>query len=382
MKVNKLFLGAMLVASVAMISCKKNNKQEPAIIDPGTEPQEIQIPSIAAPAAGKTTIAFYAEVCPRGAYLVGSHNGYNIADDSFSFEKVAGEDNWWALTIDYAADLQAKVIARPSDADVPLAWSYQWGKCYDASDPNCTVKEGEDNTVILQGQGEWAFENGGEVKLSNVADGGVVYIQVKNWNASPIIEAKKLETCWIKSNFNGADWAWYEMTAKGDGVFEFEGVWGGNGCNINSVGEDGGAAWYPDPEKVGDPASGDKVKVTFVSEKMTVGKLTIELLEKGETPVDPTIPTTRDQEQPITVTGIVPEGWAKCFLWAWEAGDKNVFAAWPGQELPIENGKVSYTFDDAVQVINVIFSNGDGVQTKNIENLNKDTEINIAENLQ
>ena len=82
----------------------------------------------------------------------------------------------------------------------------------------------------------------------------------------------------------------------------------------------------------------------------------------------------------IKVSGTVPQGWTKCYLWAWNAAG-NLFEAWPGQELTITNGKVEHQFKDVVAPISVIFSNGDGAQTKDIENIDKDTEIDIAANL-
>lgn len=85
-------------------------------------------------------------------------------------------------------------------------------------------------------------------------------------------------------------------------------------------------------------------------------------------------------EQGITVTGVVPAGWEKCYLWAWTA-DGDVFAAWPGQQLEIKDGKASYTFLPTVKSVSVIFSNGDGAQTNNIENITADQEIDIQANL-
>ena len=82
----------------------------------------------------------------------------------------------------------------------------------------------------------------------------------------------------------------------------------------------------------------------------------------------------------IKVTGIVPEGWAKCYLWAWN-GAGNFFAEWPGQELEIKDGKVAYEFKDVVAPINVIFSNGEGAQTNDITDISADKEIDIASNL-
>ena len=287
MKFNKLFFAAVAFAALAMVGCKKPQNEPIPTPDPTPDP-EIEMPEIAAPAAGQTTIAIYAEVCPAGAYLVGTANGWAEANDSLAFEAIEGAEHWYKLTVAYAADFQGKVLARPSDPDVAKGWSYQWGKNYDPEDANCELKsEEENNVILLTDKGEFTYENGGQPKLINIPDGDVVYIQIKNWAASPVIEAKKLETCWVKSNFNGLDWAWYEMTPKGDGVFEFEGIWGGNGCNINAEGADAGSQWYPNPELIDEPKSGDKVLVTFVSEKMVIGQLSIKLLEKGQHDVIP-----------------------------------------------------------------------------------------------
>ena len=289
MKFNKLFFAAVTFAALALVGCKKD-PVNPPVPDPDPDPAP-EMPAIAAPAAGKTKIAIYAEVCPRGAYLVGSFQGYNPNDDSFAFEKVEGAEHWYVVEIDYAADLQVKALARPSDPDVAFSWSYQWGPNFDETAQTPLVEdETKNNTAIIGGTGEFVFENQGEVKLANVADAGVVYIWVKAWKSSPVIEAKKLETAWVKSDFFSAEldkyeWAWYEMTPKGDGVFTFEGIWGGSGCNIAET-EGGADNWYPTDNEavtiIGEPAKGDKVLITFTSEKMTVGKLEIKLIEKGE----------------------------------------------------------------------------------------------------
>lgn len=373
MKFNKLFFAAVAFAALALVGCKK----DPVIIDNGGEEEQPapEMPSIAAPAAGQTTIAIYAEVCPKGAYLVGSNQGYNINDDALAFEAVADAEHWYAVTIDYAADLQVKAIARPSDEDVAFGWSYQWGPNFDASAAQPLVEDEEhNNTIILGGTGEFVFENQGEVKLANVADGGVVFVWVKNWKTSPIIEAKKLETCWLKSNLNGADWAWYEMTAKGNGVFELEAVWGGSGCNISET-EAGAEQWYAldHPKVTLDPnaAAGDKVKFTFTSEKGINGTLKIDLVEKGQ-PVDPGDPVI------VTVKAKLPSDWTNTpTAWVWPTGGEGSAAA-----LTQEGDWWVYTTPEAVPGLNIIFRNGDNWdngQTVNIENIRENTCYQIQE---
>lgn len=378
MKFNKLFFAAVAFAALALVGCKK----DPVIIDNGGEEEQPapEMPSIAAPAAGQTTIAIYAEVCPKGAYLVGSNQGYNINDDALAFEAVADAEHWYAVTIDYAADLQVKAIARPSDETVPFSWSYQWGPNFDASAATPLVEdETKNNTIIIGGTGEFVFENQGEVKLANVADAGVVFVWVKNWKTSPVIEAKKLETAWAKTNWdNASDWTWKEMTPKGDGVFEIQGVWGGNGFNIAAT-ENGAEAWYPtdhanftiDPEA----AAGDVVKLTFTSEKGVVGSLKLDLVEKGQAgPLE---------YIDVTVTGTnIPAGWEHCYIWAWNDQDGNYTGGeWPGEELQIVNGEVTKEFTHVAKPLSVIFSNGNGEQTVDITGIENNIMVDVTANL-
>jgi len=375
MKFNKFFFAAVAFAALAMVSCKQKNEPTPTP-DPTPDPTEEapEVPSIAAPGAGKTTIAIYAKECPAGAYLVGdgTEAGWNEKDPQVKFEAVADLENWYAVTIDFAENIAVKAIAIPSDEDVPLSWSYQWGKNYDPEDPG-DVPEGTENTKILSGTGDFQYENNGQPKLINVADNGVVYIWVKNWAASPIIEAKKLETAWAKSAWEGSDWYWKEMTAKGDGVFELYTRWGGNGINIAET-ENGADAWYPDPEKIGEPLAGDSVLVTFISEKGTVGSISITLVEAGERP--------EVEFKDVTVTGVVPEGWEQCYIWAWYgAPSVNVFENWPGAELEIVDGRASYAFEQVGTPLSVIFSNGAGAQTSDITGITEDAEFVIADYL-
>ena len=93
-------------------------------------------------------------------------------------------------------------------------------------------------------------------------------------------------------------------------------------------------------------------------------------------------PGTPLETTTITVTGInVPAEWEKCYLWAWN-GSGNLFALdWPGQELTIENGTVTYTFNDVVAPISVIFSNGAGVQTNDITGIEANAEVDVTANL-
>ena len=337
-----------------------------------------ELPIIANPGPGFTRIVIYAEVCPRGCYLVGTTNSWYVNDDTYSFEPIEGAPNWWALTVPYDPDFQGKVIARPSDEDVPLAWSYQWGKNYDPDSWGyCSDMPTEDNTILLSGYGELVYENCGQPKLVNVADAEVVYIWIKNWAISPVIVPIPLQTCWAQSNWEGGDWYWKEMTAVNDSVFELYTRWWGNGMNISEENSYSGAVWYWDPVLIDNPLAGDSVLVTFVSRKRTIGDLSIRLIEAIERP--------EVVFKDITVTATVPTWWNYCYVWAWyteyDYSTTNVFDTWPGQQLNIVNGQVSYTFEQVGTPLNVIFHNDAGEQTVSIEGITEDTHINIADNI-
>ena len=264
----------------------------PDTIDPVIPGETPEMPAIASPGAGYITIAIYAEVCPRGAYIAGTTNAWYANDDTYSFEPVECAPNWYALTVPYTPDFQGKVIARPSDEDVPLGWAYQWGKNYDPDSWGyCSDMPTEDNTILLAGYGEFEYENCGQPKLVNVADAEVVYIWIKNWAISPVIVPIPLQTCWAKSNWDGGyDWYWKQMSAVNDSVFELHTRFGGNGMNISET-ENGADSWYPLDDAavtlIDNPEAGDSVLITFVSRKRTIGSLTIQMLEKAESTVVP-----------------------------------------------------------------------------------------------
>ena len=88
-----------------------------------------------------------------------------------------------------------------------------------------------------------------------------------------------------------------------------------------------------------------------------------------EEPVVPEVPETNG----IKVSFIKPSDWANVNLWAWTATGDNVFSAWPGQPLTETDGWYSYSFDEAINSINVIFSNGGNPQTVDITNVTEST---------
>jgi hypothetical protein len=184
--------------------------------------------------------------------------------------------------LDWTEGLEFKVLAVPSDESVQPGWSYQWGK---NCDPENDLEE--DNVVILQGAGEFVLENQGQPKLTKLADGDVTYIHVKAWATTPIIEAKPCETAAFKHPFGGGDWVYREATKTAEATFELNALYGNTGVNVALNTNADGENWYPEDQITfvapeGETvAQGDSVNFKFVSEKGTVGKVTVTLIQKG-----------------------------------------------------------------------------------------------------
>lgn len=281
------FFAIALATVCMMFSCKPKEKT-PVVPDQPAGPT-VELPTVAAPEVGMTKIVIMVpeNTTANGAYAVGTINEWAAGDiQTARFHKVAGEERWYELTVAYSADLQLKVCAVPSDSTL-AGWSYQWAKNIDPSDPNCT--ETEDHVIILQGDGELVFENGGQPKLTKVADKGIIFINVKAWAADPNIKDGPCADAWAKHPWNGGDWTYRHMTKMNDNTFSIACRYGNNGFNIADNEAGTGEQWYP-VEMLNlsddDITTGDSVLVTFTSEKGCVGSVDVVLIEKGEyTPV-------------------------------------------------------------------------------------------------
>ena len=327
---------------------------------------ELVLPSVAKPAAGKTTVVLYVpEDTPAGCYAVGSFN-WDATNTEKMFTAVEGaQEGWVALTLDWTDGLEFKVLAVPSDEAVTPGWSYQWGKNVD---PENDLEE--DNVVILQGTGEFVLENQGQPKLKGLADGDVCYIHVKAWATTPVIEAKPCETAAFKHPWGGGDWTYREATKTADATFELNAIFGGsNGVNVATNVNGDGENWYPTEniEFVGDVAAGDSVNIKFVSEKLCIGKLTVTLIEKA----------AGGEAKDITVKAKVPAAWTNGITaWVWPTGGD-------GQEVtPTKEGDW-YVYTHNCAELNIIFKNGagwtgDANQTVEIAGLKENTCLQLA----
>lgn len=374
------FFAAIFAVAMVFVACKPQN--QPFDPNQGQNPDtpkvEMNIPQVATPGAGKTTVVLYVpEDTPKGCYAVGTVNGWAEKNTDLMFTEVADADSkrWVACTFDYASDMQIKVLAIPSDDAVAPGWSYQWGK---NMDPENDLEE--DNVVVLEGSSAWEIEleNQGQPKLKGLADNGVVYIEVKAWATTPVIEAKPLEEAWIKHPWNGGDWTYQQMTKTADATFEYNCRYGANGVNIAGDANGGGENWYPGDQITivdgAELATGDSVKFVFVSEKMAVGKVSVQLIEKGEGAGNEDLGEAKD----ITVKAKVPAAWTDTITaWVWPTGGD-------GQEVvPTKSGDW-YVYTHNCAELNIIFKNGHGWngdknQTVDITGIKEDACFQLAQ---
>ena len=370
MKMTKFFTAMFAVAALTFTACDGNNNGgliDPPPTDSTVVEEEINIPAVANPAAGQTTVVLYVpEDTPAGCYAVGSFN-WDATNTEKMFTPVEGADSerWVAYTFDWTEGLEFKVLAVPSDPSVTPGWSYQWGKNID---PENDLEE--DNVLILEGSvgGEFVLENQGQPKLKGLVDGGVCYIQVKAWATTPVIKPVPCETAAFKHPWNGGAWEYRDAVKTAEATFELNALYGNTGINVATNVNGDGENWYPADqiEFVGDVAQGDSVNVKFVSEKGTVGKLTVTLIEKA-TPSEPEEPK---EEKDITVKAKVPAAWTNTITaWVWPTGGN-------GEEVtPVKEGDW-YVYTHHCAELNIIFKNGEGWNG----DANQTVDITVSEN--
>lgn len=186
MKTNKLMLAAMLLGALAMVSCKKtgNDPEKPdkkdttSVVVPDLEEE----PVIVAPGAGKVIVAVRVPqgTC-NGMIAVGAATNEDGTDDWAPADKkkpfvaVEGTETWYQITLPANPGIGVKVIALAEDGTAD--WGTQWGMNVEGEEPNVTIVNGE-GTID-------ASENGGEVKLTELKENTVVFVDVKAWKTSP-----------------------------------------------------------------------------------------------------------------------------------------------------------------------------------------------------
>ena len=186
MKANKFMLAGMLVAALAMVGCEPKNPaddnnggngQDTTVVE---EPTVEDMPQLAAPGAGKVTIAVRVpENTTNGVWLVGGFADswkmiHEVTDPSlYRFTRVEGTKTWWQITVDFDASVDFKFlpICKKADGTEYTAWAVEPTGMRAMID-NEPADE-KDFTKDNQKMGE--------------ADNAVVFFEVKGWSVDPSV---------------------------------------------------------------------------------------------------------------------------------------------------------------------------------------------------
>jgi len=165
-KVKFLFMAFVAVA-MTLASCTKEGPEKPVV--PNPDPVGEAQPEIAAPAAGKVTLAIRvpAGTC-NGVVLTGSPFGWTPASGTAAFTKVTGTETWYSVTLDYSAGAMLKAIATPETGTTK--WETQW--------KDIEILEG-DATITIENEIEPRLD------LGETSDGTVIFVTIENWKTAP-----------------------------------------------------------------------------------------------------------------------------------------------------------------------------------------------------
>lgn len=165
-------------------------------------------------------------------------------------------------------------------------------------------------------------------------------------------------TRFLKHDWGGTgNWVWKEMTREGETTtYTLRDIYGGTGCNWNTVGNDAGATWVAEPTLVGAPAVGDSAVFTLVEGAITITKMA------GAGPAP----------EPVydTLYLVNSKGWGspKLHLWGGVASG----TSWPGVDMVKVNGVQADGFDVYMysykhgDYTSCIFNNGSSVQSADL----------------
>ena len=119
------------------------------------------------------------------------------------------------------------------------------------------------------------------------------------------------ETAAFKHRWGDEDWLYRLATKTAEATFEINAIYSESADGVTVATDVTGAnakRYRIDQiEFVGDVADGDFVNFKFVSEDLTIGKMTITLIKKGDEP---------KEEKDITVKAKVPAAWTNTIT-AW-----------------------------------------------------------------
>ena len=182
-------------------------------------------------------------------------------------------------------------------------------------------------------------------------------------------EVVPVQRYYIKNNWNGGSaWTWEEMSPVENNVlYEYTGVFGGTGVDVNTMASDAGSTWF----SVADFRTIDS---TYVPQALDTihfvysildSALAVELVGRPEPIIIDSVTTI------LNITDVT--GWENLYVYAW--GGAEIFGSWPG-EIALEQIIISGNYEG--QTEHLIFNNGAGTQLADFDIVLMDTVYNIV----
>ncbi len=178
MKKIQFFMGALLMGAMMFTACEKKNEVTP-IVPPADTTEVVELeeaPQLAAPGAGKVTIAIRAIDACNGLYLAGVKGAYPGTTEG-TMTKVEGTETWYQITGELADFLSygLKALLVPAAGEA-LTYNYEW--------------VGDGNVEILSGEAELKDDYGtaNALNVKQEADNSVIYVTAAAFKASPCVK--------------------------------------------------------------------------------------------------------------------------------------------------------------------------------------------------
>ncbi|MBQ9144439.1 MAG: starch-binding protein, partial [Paludibacteraceae bacterium] len=170
----------------------------------------------------------------------------------------------------------------------------------------------------------------------------------------------------LSQNCSLSDIPFQLMVAPEGKVFKTESL----EITMSTVGEEGTPAIYYTLDNSDPKTSSTKKQYTapvVITKTTTLKAYAVDGAKETEVQTH-TYTYQAPQTTALVVKFFPPESWASVYLYAWDMASTPLLGEWPGTEWTNKdtNGWLYYTFPEAMREVNVIFNNGEGVQTADL----------------
>ncbi len=202
-------------------------------------------------------------------YIVGDFNGWTVAN---AIELTTNDEVNYTVQLDTLWGGFKITTARD--------WYHS---VYGASSSSVLLSVGDTISLFLE-EGD-SYSN---INVAGAYVNAVLSFSITNNTSQLTFVSGTIQdnTYYIKNNWNGGEWTWQQMTLVGTtNLYEYKGVFGSSGVNINTTNSDENASWLPIDTWVLNsdfvPTSGDSLLFIYDPDEST---LLVDLINHPSTP--------------------------------------------------------------------------------------------------